>query len=125
MQLESFSGLSVTAVKQDFYATVFMANLHAILIKDAQRTTDATCSRRKYRMKINKNKSFGKLKNSFVCLFLTQQPAIILQLLHDFFRKELIPIEMAEPLKEKEKTRNPKANLKPTQTLNQLINPLT
>jgi hypothetical protein len=38
MQLESFSGLSVAAVEQDFYATVFMANLHSALIKDAQQT---------------------------------------------------------------------------------------
>ena len=36
MQLESFSGLTVKAVEQDFYATVFTANLHAGLIKDAQ-----------------------------------------------------------------------------------------
>src|SRR5690606_23823896 len=28
MQLESFSGLTVESVEQDFYATVFMANLH-------------------------------------------------------------------------------------------------
>lgn len=37
IQLESFSGLSVAAVEQDFYATVFMANLLSILIKDADR----------------------------------------------------------------------------------------
>ena len=112
MQLESFSGLSVTAVKQDFYATVFMANLHAVLIKDAQRSTDATCSRRKYPMKINKNKSFGKLKNSFVCLFLTQQPAIILQLLHDFFRKELIPIRNGRTFKRERKNPQSKSKFK-------------
>ena len=35
MQIESFSGLTVNAVLQDFYATVMIANLHAVLIKDA------------------------------------------------------------------------------------------
>jgi Transposase DDE domain len=92
MQLESFSGLSVAAVEQDFYATVFMANLHSALIKDAQQTVEADGVKRKYPVKINKNKSFGKLKMNFVHLFLTQQPASILKILHDFFKKELIPI---------------------------------
>jgi Transposase DDE domain len=92
MQLESFSGLSVTAVEQDFYATVFMANLHAVLIKDAQQTVEMASTKRKYPMKINKNKSFGKLKLNFVQLFLTNKPKKILQILHDFFKKELIPI---------------------------------
>ena len=36
LQLESFSGLTVHVVLQDFYATVMMTNLHSILIKDAQ-----------------------------------------------------------------------------------------
>jgi len=51
MQLESFSGLSVAAVEQDFYATVFMANLHYILIKDAQQTVETSGTKRKYPMK--------------------------------------------------------------------------
>ena len=92
MQLESFSGLTVAAIEQDFYATVFMANLHSVLIKDAQKTVENSVVKRKYPMKINKNKSFGKLKMNFVHLFLTHEPKNILQILHDFFKKELIPI---------------------------------
>ena len=63
MQIESFSGLTVNAVLQDFYATVMIANLHAVLIKDAQKTIDKEDAKRKYPMKVNKNKSLGKLKN--------------------------------------------------------------
>jgi hypothetical protein len=92
MQLESFSGLSVAAVEQDFYATVFMANLHSVLIKDAQQTVEISGTKRKYPMKINKNKSFGKMKLNFVQLFLVYDPQKILQILHDFFKKELIPV---------------------------------
>ena len=77
MQLESFSGLGVASVEQDFYATV---------------------TKRKYPMKINKNKSFGKLKLNFVHLFFTHEPKSILQILHDFFKKELIPIRKGELL---------------------------
>ncbi len=92
MQLESFSGLSVTAVEQDFYATVFMANLHSVLIKDAQQTVETNEAKRKYPMKINKNKSFGKLKMNIVHLFLVHEPANILSKLNEYFKKELIPI---------------------------------
>lgn len=92
MQLESFSGLSVKAVEQDFYATVFMANLHSVVIKDAQQSVENAGVKRKHPMKINKNKSFGKLKRHFVFLFLTHEPEVILKILHDFFKKELVPV---------------------------------
>lgn len=92
MQLESFSGLSVASVEQDFYATVFMANLHSVLIKDAQQTVEAKVTKRKYPVKINKNKSFGKLKMKFIHLFLSNELHSILEKLHDYFTKVLLPI---------------------------------
>lgn len=91
LQLESFSGLSVNAVLQDFYATVMMTNLHAVLIKDAQKTVDDTIQR-KYPMKVNKNKSFGKLKVNLVSLFIDNEVGAILQLLHDHFIRDLLPV---------------------------------
>lgn len=92
LQLESFSGLTVQAVLQDFYATVMMANLHSILIKDAQQTVEATMQHRKHPMKINKNKSFGKLKVNLVSLFVNNEVEAILQKLHDHFVREVIPM---------------------------------
>jgi hypothetical protein len=92
LQLEAFSGLTVCSVLQDFYATVVMSNLHSIVIKDAQKTVDLDRKPRKYPMKINKNKSFGKLKVYLVDLFLNNDVASILQKLHDHFIREVIPI---------------------------------
>jgi DDE family transposase len=92
LQLESFSGLTVHAVLQDFYATVLMTNLQAILIKNAQQTIQQTTSHRKYPMKINKNKSFGKIKVNLVALFIRENTEDILQALHDYFVKVLVPI---------------------------------
>ena len=112
MQLESFSGLSVAAVEQDFYATVFMANLHSVLIKDAQQTVETIAAKRKYPMKINKNKSFGKLKMNFVHLFLTHEPKSILQILHDFFKKELIPIRKGRTFERVRKNTQSKSKYK-------------
>ena len=47
MQVESLSGLTVNARLQDFYATVMITNLHAVLIKDAQKSIDKKETKRK------------------------------------------------------------------------------
>lgn len=99
LQLESFSGLTVQAVLQDFYATVMMANLHSVLIKDAQQTIEDTLKHRKYPMKINKNKSFGKLKVNLVSLFVNNDVEAILQKLHAHFVKDVIPIRKGRSFK--------------------------
>lgn len=99
LQLESFSGLTVHAVLQDFYATVMMSNLHSILIKDAQQTIESNTQHRKYPMKVNKNKAFGKLKVNLVSLFVTNDVEAILQKLHDHFKKDPIPIRKGRSFK--------------------------
>jgi hypothetical protein len=92
LQLEAFSGLTVESVEQDFYATVFMTNLHSVLIKDAQTSVDSNAVNRKYPMKVNKNKSFGKLKVSLVTLFNDNNVESILKILHDHFIRDILPV---------------------------------
>ncbi len=91
-QLESFSGLTVQSVLQDFYATVFSNNLHAILIKDAQQTVDNFETKKKYPLKINNNKSHGKFRSTWIELFISKEPKIILQMLHNYFIRDPLPI---------------------------------
>ncbi|HEY4326734.1 MAG TPA: hypothetical protein VGN20_22300 [Mucilaginibacter sp.] len=92
LQLEAFSGLTVEAVEQDFYATVFITNLHSILIKEAQMSVNENSTHRKYPMKVNNNKSLGKLKVSLVSLFLESDIENILTVLHAHFIKDTLPI---------------------------------
>ena len=92
LQLESFSGLTVESVEQDFYATVLIANLHSVLIKDAQLTIAETAANRKYPMKVNGNKSFGKLKTNIVPLFIENDVGKILKILHGHFIRDPLPI---------------------------------
>ncbi len=92
MQLESFSGLTVESVEQDFYATVFMANLHSVLTKDSQLTVNKITATRKHPMKVNRNKSFGKLKASLVPLFIQHDPEPILLILHGHFIRNTLPV---------------------------------
>jgi hypothetical protein len=92
LQLESFSGLKSISIEQDFYATIFVTNLFSILTKEAQNTIEATMIKRKYPMKINGNKSFGKLKGNIISLFATQKPEIILEKLHQCFIRDPLPV---------------------------------
>jgi hypothetical protein len=99
LQLESFSGLTVFSVLQDFYATVMMTNLHSILIKEAQQTVTNTVTERKYPVKINRNKSFGKLKVNLVHLFVHHDPQLILRKLHDHFIRDVLPVRKGRSFK--------------------------
>lgn len=98
-QLESFSGLSVQSVLQDFHASVLMTNLHAIIIKDAQKSVDDSTTPTKYPMKINKNKSFGRVKACLVCLFINNDVGAILSTLHARLIREVVPVRKGRRFK--------------------------
>ena len=92
LQLEAFSGLTVESVEQDFYATVFITNLHSVLIKEAQTSVNENSGNRKYPMKVNKNKSMGKLKVNLISLFIDNDVETILKLLHSHFIRDTLPV---------------------------------
>ncbi len=111
LQLESFSGLTVLSVLQDFYATVMMANLHSILIKGAQQTVE-NITERKYPVKINRNKSFGKLKVNLIHLFTQHDSLLILQKLHNHFIKDILPVRKGRSFKRVKKNVQSKSKYK-------------
>lgn len=92
LQMEAFSGLTIQSVKQDFFATVFLANLHSILITDAQQLLNEKISERKYPVKINKNRSQGKLRSNLVQLFFLEEPELLLKKLIEYFIRDPIII---------------------------------
>jgi hypothetical protein len=92
LQLESMSGLTPLTVMQDFYATVFLSNLHNLLIKPAQVKIDKTILNTKYPMKINNNIAAAKIKEVVVCIFITENPKNILRQLHDIFIRSPLPV---------------------------------
>jgi hypothetical protein len=92
LQLEAFSGLTVESVEQDFYATVFMTNLHSVLIKEAQATVDVNAINRKHPLKVNRNKSFGKIKVNLIALFNDNNVENILKILYAHFVRDTLPV---------------------------------
>lgn len=120
LQLESFSGLTSLSIKQDFYATTFIANLYAILIKKAQNKLDKSKSVKKYRMKVNRNKAVGKFKANLIQLFITKNPEIILQTLYEYCIRDSLPERKNRSFKRVRKNRQSNSkhktftNYKPT-----------
>ncbi len=68
LSLENFTGLSPLAIKQDFYATIFISNLETIVIQSSSEELDKKTNT-KFKQKINKSVSFNTVKNYCFELF--------------------------------------------------------
>jgi hypothetical protein len=96
LQIENFSGESSIAVEQDFYATIFTANVRALLVAEAQHELKEQSGRKEtmYDYKVNRNVSIGILKEKLVESLLN--PTINLETfcsrLKEQMKKSMIPI---------------------------------
>ena len=61
LELENFTGIGVEAVKQDFYATVYLSGLESLLTDTAQAQLDAKTTQ--YPQTVNRAVSFNAIKN--------------------------------------------------------------
>jgi len=68
LELENFTGLGAEAVRQDFYATVYLSGLESILTGPAQERLDAKVVR--HPQTVNRSVSFNALKNEALALLL-------------------------------------------------------
>ncbi len=87
--LENFTGQSVEAVKQDFYATVFITGLETFFTQDAQTRLEQRSSQNRYPQQVNQNVAFNAIKNQVLDLFYreTDDDAILQQLTRLFLTK--------------------------------------
>ena len=64
LSLENFTGTSVLAIKQDFYATMFISNMEAMVTYELnEELKNNESESNKYRQKVNKSVSFNTIKN--------------------------------------------------------------
>jgi len=91
-QVEIVSGHSVKAILQDFYATVFTANLHSLIVNECEPELGPINKKREYDYAMNKNVGLGFLKGRIVKLFLSARPQQVLELPGKLFLKHLEPI---------------------------------
>lgn len=92
MQMEQFSGHRVICIQQDYFASLFVANLQSLIEKQSEPYLKAVNRKRKHNYKINRNVSWGALKNNIVKLFLEKDPKAILEDLQQQFERNLEPI---------------------------------
>jgi hypothetical protein len=74
LNLENFTGLTALAVKQDFYATIFLTNYEAMLTYDLNEELKETTQENKYVQKINKAVSFNLIKHKVFDLLYNDEP---------------------------------------------------
>jgi len=74
LNLENFTGLTALAIKQDFYATIFLTNYEAMLTYDLNEELKETTQDNKYVQKINKAVSFNLIKHKVFDLLYNDDP---------------------------------------------------
>lgn len=108
LQIEVFTGQKPEAIKQEFYAMIFVTNLQALLITDCASELLEANKSRKYQHQINYNVTLGLMKNQLVALFVEQEPTAIYQQLKNKFLKHteaIRPNRSYERNKDKNKRR--------------------
>lgn len=77
MRVEQFTGHTPQVIQQDFHCALFMSNIHALLVSEAQEELPPKHRNRKFTYKINNKVSFGYLKNEVVRIFLEEEPVLL------------------------------------------------
>lgn len=72
LQLENFTGKTVEAVKQDFYATIYISGLETLLTGQAQSILFDRSAANKYPQQVNQAVSFNAIKNHVIELLYTE-----------------------------------------------------
>jgi hypothetical protein len=91
-QLEQFSGHRVICIKQDYAATLFVANLQSLIEKQCENTVLRINEKRTHKYRINRNVSWAALKHNIVRLFLTEEKDKILIQLQKAFERNVEPV---------------------------------
>jgi hypothetical protein len=74
LHLENFTGLTALAVKQDFYATIFLTNYEAAMTYDLNNELKEKSDDNKYVQKVNKAVSFNIMKHKIFDLLYNDEP---------------------------------------------------
>lgn len=92
LRVEYFSGLTQVAIEQDFYISLFLMNMQALLSDELEVELKERYGHRKFEYKINLATAIGHLKKNVVDLFTSNQPKQILEQLKESFLQNVEPI---------------------------------
>ena len=109
LTLENFTGLGVEAVKQDFYATIYLSGLESLLTDQAQALLDAKDTQ--YPQKVNRAVSFNAIKTQAFSLLMSGLAA-------DVIFQQLTAMFLKNPCLERKNRNPPRKNSSATILLN-------
>ncbi len=109
VELEVFSGKTAQAVKQDFYAKIFMMVMCAILSFPIaeQIKKEAVATRRKHDHQINKTNAIGFLRKGWVALWIHEKTTLFLEAMGTVLEKSTDIIRPGRIFKRKHLNRKP------------------
>ena len=93
LQVEVFSGRKPEAIKQDFYASVFVYNLQSLLLADCQKEMEKKNLGKTTPRQINRNVSFGLFKVKILQVFLQPDPGQVLENLKMKFLRNTVAVK--------------------------------
>ena len=96
LALENFTGYTLEAVRQDFYATILISNVESEITADADKALGKKQSKNKYPQKVNKNISYNAIKTHVFELLQCSDidNERLIKKLHALFIKNPIPIRL-------------------------------
>lgn len=90
--VENWSGKSIEAVHQDFYAKIFAKNLTLALAHHSEAKEQEEPTPKKYSYKINVAQAVSKMKDTIVLLFLKADIRTLLEKFLNLLRRTLEPV---------------------------------
>ena len=108
LELENFSGTSPLAIKQDFYATMFLRNMASMMIYENKDDIDRlhNTGKNKYNYKANVNTVVSILKDDvikMVCTNSSIKRGMLIKKIYKEISKSVVPVRPDRSLKRKKK----------------------
>ena len=92
LQLENFSGKTITAIYQDFYANMLLGNLTSILSSSLDKRIEKKKKNAKHDYQVNITTAISKLKDMIALLFTRLDVGMLLNKLEEMFLCNLLPV---------------------------------
>ena len=92
IQLENFSGKTIHAIFQDFYANILLGNLTSILSTSLDGQIDKKTNKAKYKYQLNFTTAIAKVKDTIALLFTKSNIMELLEKLVQMFLSNVLPV---------------------------------
>jgi hypothetical protein len=109
LSLENFTGKTAEAVRQDFWATIFLTNLESILTEDTDKKLEEKPTKNK--QTVNSSVSYNLIKNSAFTLLTQEEPI-------DVILEKLTQLFLTNPLQVRPKRHSLRKKISETFSLN-------